>query len=335
MTKTSGASVGIDIGASLIKMLQVSGPAEKPIITGMGFKDVSGLSGAEISDSLKSIASESRISAKEAVISLSGPSVIVRFITLPKMNESALKGAIRYEAEKFIPYNISDCVVDFQTLNKDDKENKFGILLVAAKKEYVQEKIKTVEKAGFSVRVVDVDSFAVTNAFLRNHKTIDPNKSYAVLNMGGVHTNLSILKGDIIHFVRDVAIGGNDFTFAISRRLGVDQKSAEELKLRPVKEKEQEIAECVKNSFNDLLDEIKLSFGYYENQAGKGVDEVYISGGSANMGGFKDAFEDALGVQPISWDPLEFMDVSAAGIDAEALSGVRSSFGIAAGLCLR
>ena len=251
------------------------------------------------------------------------------------MDESALKGAIRYEAEKFIPYNISDCIIDFQTLRKDEKENKLNILLVAAKKEFVQDKMGLVEKAGFAVRTVDVDSFAIANAFLKNREKMSLDRSYAILNIGGANTNVSILKGDSIYFSKDIAMGGNDFTFAISRKLGVDQGSAEEMKLLPPREKKDAIADCVKGTFNDLLDEIKLSFGYYENQAGKGVDEVYVSGGTSNIVGMEQAFEEMLGSKPIFWNSLEFIDTSSGAIGSDLLMKRKNIFSVAAGLVLR
>ena len=335
MTPLPANKVGIDIGSSFIKILQVSGASDKPVVTAAGSKNVAGLSGTELSDALKSLAGEARVSAKEAYISLSGPSVIVRFISLPKMDDTALKGAIRYEAEKFIPYNINDCSIDFQTLRKDDKDNKLNILLVAAKNDYVHERLKVIEHAGFSVKVIDVDSFALANVFSRNHPPPDPNKSCAVLNIGGAYTNVSILKGDSIYFARDIAVAGNDFTSAIAKRLGIDQKSAEELKIRPPKEKEKDLADCVRSVFNDLLDETKLSFGYYENQAGKGVDEIYVSGGASNIIGLEQIFEETLGSKPLFWNPLGFFDTSSSGIDPGIFEKTKSSFGIAAGLVLR
>ena len=150
MTSGPGNRVCLDIGSCAIKILQASGPADKPVVTAIGSRGVIGVSGPGVSETLRSLSDEKKISAKDAYISLSGPSVIVRFISLPKMDEAALKGAIRYEAEKFIPYDISDCIVDYQTLRKDDKENKLNILLVAAKKEFVHERIRLVENAGFA-----------------------------------------------------------------------------------------------------------------------------------------------------------------------------------------
>ncbi|MDD5137055.1 MAG: type IV pilus assembly protein PilM [Candidatus Omnitrophica bacterium] len=335
MTSGGGNRVAIDIGTSSIKILQASGTADKPVVTAAGYKDIIGLSGDAVSEALKSLAEEIQVSAKDALISISGPSVIVRFISLPRMDDAALKGAIRYEAEKFIPYNISECIIDFQTLRKDDKDNKLNVLLVAAKKDYVDARIGLIENAGFSVKLIDVDSFALANAFLRNAPSSDPNKSYAVLNIGGAHTNVSILKGELIYFSRDIIMGGNDFTSAISRKLGIGQKEAEAAKIAPPKDKEPEVLECVKTVFNDLLDEIKLSFGYYENQAGKGIDEVYISGGTANIIGLEGIFEESLESKPVLWDPMGFADISSAGVEASFFEKMKNRLCIAAGLLLR
>ncbi|MDO8525562.1 MAG: type IV pilus assembly protein PilM [Candidatus Omnitrophota bacterium] len=335
MMAGAGNRLAVDMGSSLIKILQVSGPADKPVVTAIGSRKITGLSADAISDALKSLAAEARISSKDASISLSGPSVIVRFISLPKMDETALKGAIRYEAEKFIPYNISDCIVDFQTMRRDDKDNKLSILLVAAKKELVREKIKVMEGAGFSVRAVDVDCFAIANAFLKTRKSTDPGKSCAILNIGASYTNVSILKGDSIYFARDITVAGNDFTSAISKKMGLDMKAAEELKLAPPEEKMPGLADCIKGVFSDFLDEVKLSFGYYENQAGCGVDEVHLSGGASTIMGMEQAFEEAMGSKPIYWDPLGFMDTSAVNTAPGFTGKDRNYFSIASGLILR
>ncbi|MFA6321029.1 MAG: type IV pilus assembly protein PilM [Candidatus Omnitrophota bacterium] len=335
MKKDGGARVGIDIGSCAIKVVQLSGLADKPELAAIGHKNITGMSASALPDALKLLADESRVTCKDACISISGPSVIVRFITLPKMDDAALKSAIRFEAEKFIPYNINDCIVDFQTLRKDDKENKLNVLLVAAKKDLIQERIKLVEKAGFSISVVDIDSFAIANAFLSNHRKPDPDKSYAVLNIGGSFTNLGILKAGSIFFARDISAGGNDFTSAIAKKFGIDQKAAEDLKLRPPEDKKDEVTDCIRNAFNDLSDEIKMSFGYYENQAGKGIDEVYLSGGGASLFGVEQILEECLGSKPIVWDPLEFFSVASSGVDKKFADKFKGSFAVAAGLALR
>ena len=327
--------VGLDIGAHAIKMLEISwGANNKPALVGLGLKKVTGASKQEIAGLVKTLAEESKISTKEVNISVSGPSVIVRFISMPKMEDESLKSAIRFEAEKFIPFNINDCIVDFQILKREDKENKLSILLVASKKDPVQEKIKLVEEAGFTVNVVDVDSFALTNSFLANFPPSEQDTTFALLNIGAAFTNLSIVRKGSIYFARDVAIGSNDFNLAISKRFGVDVKAAEILKISP-KDKLQEISSCTRAVLNNLLDDIKLSFSYYENQSGRNIDEIYVSGGGSAITGLDEALQESFGSKLSFWNPLEFLKTSTTGTTAALIDKVKNSFSVAAGLALR
>ena len=100
-----------------------------------------------------------------------------------------------------------------------------------------------------------------------------------------------------------------------------------------LKDKAQDVTDCVRPVFANLLDEIKLSFGYHENQSGRGIDEIYVSGGSADMAGLDDLFQDALGSKPRRWDPFQFL--RAPDIDTTALGSLKNSFGVAIGLALR
>jgi type IV pilus assembly protein PilM len=269
----------------------------------------------------------------EAAISVSGPAVIERFISLPKMDEESLKSAIKFEAEKFIPFDINECVLDHKVLGKDERENKINVLLVAVKRDHLMSRIKITEEAGLEARVVDVDILAASNAFLKCFKN-PPEKTMAVLNIGASFTNVSILRGESIFFARDLAIGGNDFNAAISRLLGIDEKSAEELKTNP-NDRVQDVAGCVKPVLNSLFDEVKLSFSYYENQTGKGIDEIYVSGGSSNITGLAEAFSENFGSKPSAWNPMHFADISLQGPDKDVLEKSGNSFAVAMGLALR
>ena len=118
-------------------------------------------------------------------VAVSGPAVIVRFISMPKMRDEELKSAVRFEAEKFIPFNINDCLLDFQVLRKNEKEGKLDMVLVAAKRDLIVSKVETAQAAGFTVRAVDVDSFALANSFARAVKPAAPGeKTCAVVNIG-------------------------------------------------------------------------------------------------------------------------------------------------------
>jgi len=326
--------VGLDIGTSWVKILQIAGEPGKPVLEALGVKEIRGMAKSELAQAIKDLAAQSRISSKEANISVSGQSVIVRFISMPKMDNEALKGAIKFEAEKFIPFDMDDCIIDFKTIKKEGSDNKLNIILAAAKKGAVEERIKIAEEAGFSVRAVDVDSFALANSFSRNFPDIGPDKTSALLNIGGAFTNLSILRGDAIFFARDIAIGAGDFSSVISKRMGVDPKAADELIFVP-KEKSQEVTGYMKTVFNNLLEEVKLSFNYYENQGGRSIDEIYISGGGIGLFGLNEVFQENLGSKPALWKPLGFLDKEKAAIDRALIDSQEPNFAIVSGLVLR
>lgn len=325
--------VGLDIGTDYIKIIEVSF-SDKPRLAALGMKKIPDHTKGALVDSIKTLFEESKISVNDVNISVSGPNVIVRFITMPKMRDDDLKNAVRFEAEKFIPFNISDCILDFQVLSKDDKENKVNIILAVAKKDYVLAKVKTVEEAGLSVALVDVDAFALTNSFLKNFPALDAAKSFALLNIGASVTNLSILRGPYTYLARDMAIGANDFLAAISKRLGVEFKSIEALKALPA-DNTPAVMNYVKQAFGNFMEEISSSFSYYENQGGMGIDEIYISGGVSNLIGLVEAFEEHFASKPILWNPLQYLDTASSAVDAKFVESAKSSFAVASGLVLR
>ena len=326
--------VGLDLGKSAIKILEIQSIGDKNTLVHIGLKKLPDPSRETLIDSIDSLVKELNISVKEANVSVSGPSTIVRFVSMPRMRDDELKGAVEFEAEKHIPFPIEDCILDYQILKKDEKENKLDVLLVAVKKALVLEKIAVVEECGFGIGVVDVDTFAVTNSFLKNFSGIDPEKTAALLDIGAGITNVSVVQKGILRFSRDVAIGGAEFSAAISKGLNLDPKAAEEIKIAPGT-RLQDVANCTKNVTNNLIDELRLSFSYYENQSGKGIDEIYISGGAAGTIGLEAIFQEAFDLKPFFWDPLKFLDVSGLTQNADLLKDMNRSFAVAAGLAIR
>lgn len=325
--------VGLDVGSQSVKVLELSGSSDKPVLSGFGVKSISNLSARDAGESIREMMSKAGISEKSVAISMSGPSVIVRFISLPKMDEQSLKGAIKFESGKFIPFDINDCVIDYKVIGRDDRENKLNVLLVAVKRDVLLGKIKMVEDAGLSVRLVDVDVFALANAFMKCI-SIPAEKTVALVNIGASLTNLTILRGQSIYFARDLAIGGKDFNAAISKVLGLDERAAEELKVAPG-DRLEEVTNLVRPVLNNLLDEVKLSFSYYENQSGKNIDEVYVSGGASGIAGLSDVFQENLGSKPSIWNPMKFIDTASHASDKELLEKSGSLFAIVMGLALR
>ena len=145
---------------------------------------------------------------------------------------------------------------------------------------------------------------------------------------------MGIIRDGVLCFARDIAIGGNDFNQAISKALSIDIKRAEDVKLSP-KERLQDVIACTKGITNNLLDDTRLSLSYYENQSGKGVDEICIAGGSSGMPGLEALFQEAFESKPVFWDPLNCLDKSRGGFDAAIVEKAKSSFAVAVGLALR
>ena len=325
--------IGLDIGSSSVKILEISRQGASPSIVSIGMKKVTGSARQDLVDAIKSLVEETKPRTTEANISVSGASVSVRFVTMPKMRDEELKSAIRFEAEKYIPFAIKDCIVDYQILRKNDKDNKVDVVLVAVKKDLVLDRISLIEECGLSVGVIDVDTFAVVNAYLENFPQEDPDKTVALLNIGSRFTNVGIVRGGSVRFVRDIAIGGYDFDQALAAAFNIDVKGIEEIKITP-RDRMAEVMTYTRSIAGSLLDEVRLSFSYYENQSGQGINEICICGGSANLAGLGLSFEEAFEAQPHFLNPLRFLE-KAKDLDSEFIEREKASFAVAAGLALR
>ncbi len=331
----TGNNVGLDIGTHSIKMVEISGSSDKLSLVSFGVKKVRGLSAELISDSIRTMSDELNISVRDVNISLAGPSVVERVVSMPDMSGEELKNAVRFETEKSIPFDINECTLDFFVQGKDRREEKSSsILLAAAKRDSVLEKIKIVEDAGLSVNVIDTDSFAITNAFMKNFSSVDAAKTIAILNIGDTYTNLIIMRGGLITFVRGLTNGVSDFRSSVLKKCGVDLEQCDGLKGVP-SEKSAEVAIAAKSALTSLVDDIKLSFGYHENQSGHGIDQIFISGGGSSYVELDGAFYTAFGIKPEMWNPVEFLDIDPSVINVDEIAKINSSLAVAAGLSLR
>ena len=326
---------GLDIGNSLIKAVEVSSDATQKTLIKADSLDVEfPPNQGKIKDALKALLDRFKPSAKDVNISLSAPNSIVRFINMPKMKEADLKNSLRFEAEKYIPFNINEVVLDSVILDEPQElKNQMRVLLAAAKKQEINTRIEMLKEFGLSVTIIDIDSFACFNAFSNSIEKSDASKSVAILNIGYSQTNVIIAMGEKPLFTRDILIGSKDIVHSVSKMLQVEEKEANRLVYEP-KEKGAEVSEAIKGVLGDLINELRLSFGYYENQYGKGVNEIYISGGVAKIGSVPEYFEENLGMKPILWDPLSKITVSP-DLDAKKIETLKPQLAVCTGLAIR
>ncbi len=330
--------LALDIGSSEIKALEVSD-------TGAGV-ELSGFASTKIGNqnetiyAIKDILRHASFRTKRAVTSVSGRSVIVRYVTMAQMPEEDLRQAIRFEADKYIPFEVDEVVMDTQILEDnvgDSSQPEMKVLLVAVRKSLIEEHLALLQEAGLTSTVIDVDAFALGNAFelrARAQGGLPPEKVVALIDIGSNKTNINIMKGSISYFTREVYLAGNDFTEAVSRKFNLDTQEAERLKCEPA-DQSPEVEEAILPTLDDLGNEIQLSFDYFENQFDRVVEEVYISGGSAQLPGLQRAFEGAFEKSVVFWNPLESVQVRSDRIDVKTLNQYSGQLAVAVGLASR
>jgi len=340
--------MGLDIGSSAVKAIEIkpSGKGYKVMAVGVepippdSIVDGAIIDGGAVADAVRRLFENKQFSARDVVASLSGNSVIVKKITLPAMTEQELSESIYWEAEQYIPFDIQDVNLDYEILSPADGPGAQGtmdVLLVAAKKDKIADYTNAISQAGRTPVIVDVDAFALQNAYEVNYG-FEPGVVVALLNAGASATNINILTGGQSVFTRDVSLGGNAFTEAVQRELGLPYELAEQLKKGVDVEGAtfEEARPVLKAMTDNILLEIEKTFDFFKATASSDrIDRIVLSGGASRSDGFADALATRFGVEVTAFDPFRQMTVDPArlgGFAAEELAPVSA---VAVGLALR
>jgi len=302
--------IGLDIGSHSIKAVAISHAKNEPKLVQFSIKPI----GDNIIRAINEAYSELGLTKIKVVSSISGPTVIVRYVDMPNMTADELDGAVRFEAEKVIPYNISEVELDAQKIETLDG-NRMRVIMVAVKKDLIDSQIKILSEAGLEPLIIDIDSFALANAFMS--AGIDSENICGLINIGFVKTNINIVKADKLYFSRDIDIGASHIVKLLSDSLSVPQKEALKImeeKLSGFNDLTEDEKKIILNPLSDvlsrLIDEIRLSFDFYENRYGNSVTKIFISGGMAMHETVISFLKQAMGSSVDKWNPLVRMQVS-------------------------
>ena len=320
---------GIDIGNYYIKLVELEYKKAQVVLTRCA---VSRIVNGDIKSALKDIISDAKFPLKRVNASLSGPSVIMRYIEMPSMKEEELKSAIKFEAEKYIPFNVNESIIDCAMLDKTASGSR-RVLLVAAKKGDVAVLLELFKELGSEIGVIDVDSLALLNSFQRISLDDAKDTTCALINMGSKFSNMNIITQGNDYFTRDILWGGNDITDRIKDIKGVNAEEAERLKCN-LAEKDSEVVGVISPVLERLTSQIRMSFDYFESQFGKNVRKIYVSGGTAYLFNIVNFLKENLGVDTIMWNPFEGVEVDKS-VTEKALIEMPSLFSVAVGLALR
>lgn len=339
---TKRSLVGLDIGSQEIKAVEMVESAGQ-----MQLKSIATAPAASPEDlpqTLRDLFSNARIRTKNVAVSVSGKSVVVRYISMPRMSEDDLRSSLKYEAEKHIPFELEEVALDCAILepgNAPDHGNdgeEMPVLLVAARKETVDQLLGVVRAAGLLPVAIDVDGFALGSAF---ESASDPSGNgeppagvTALIDVGGSKTSINILEDGVSSFSREIYLAGKDFTESISRRMGVSPEEGDRIK-RECDSENFEVLECVSPILGDLAAEIHASIDYFENHHERVVDSVRLSGGSAPLPGLGDAFEQTFGREVSEWNPLEGVEEAESSAGALEAAASCPQLAVAVGLASR
>jgi type IV pilus assembly protein PilM len=343
------ALVGLDIGSSAVKAIELKPAGKGYKVTGFGSEpippdsivDGAIIDAAAVADSIRRLFESRNIKTKEVAASLSGNAVIVKKITLPMMTEAELGESIYWEAEQYIPFDIQDVNLDYQILDKGDPangKNNIDVLLVAAKKEKIADYTGVIAQAGRSAVVVDVDAFALQNAYQVNYG-IESHSVVALLNAGASATNINILQGDQSVFTRDIAIGGNAYTEALQRELSLPFENADQLKrgqaidggatyddARPV----------LRAVTENVMLEIQKTFDFFKSTASSDrIDRIILSGGASRAEGFSEMLADRFAAPVEPFDPFKKIAFDGKKFQVDTLADIAPTVAVAVGLALR
>jgi type IV pilus assembly protein PilM len=327
--------VGLDIGSNTVKAIElkpsgktyrVSAIAVQPVPPD-SIVDGSIIDSGAVTDSLGRMFSSKQFKGKEVAASLSGNSVIVRKITLPVMSESELSESIYWEAEQYIPFDIQDVNLDYQIINGargGDGQGTMEVLLVAAKKDKIADYTNVITQAGRTPVIVDVDAFALQNAYEANYG-YSSNAVVALLNAGASAININILAGSQSVFTRDISMGGNAFTEAVQKELSLPFESAEELKKGDsVDGVSYDDARPVLRAMTDnVLLEVEKTFDFFKATASSDhIDRIMLSGGASRVEGFMDSLRERFATQVELFDPFRqvFFDVDKLGVSPDEMA---------------
>ncbi len=336
--------VGIDIGSSSVKLVQLTEQKGIYHLVNVGILplpsdaivDNSLMDTTSIVETIKDLTKSLGTKAKEAVCSISGNSVIIRKISLPAMTPEELEDQIAWEAEQYIPFDINDVNLDFEILESDlSSSGKMTILLVASKKEIINEYVAVFNEAGLKLVVIDVDSFAVQNVYEKNYTPPD-SEVVALINIGASIMNLNVVKGGGSLFTRDVQMGGNLYTEEIQRQFSLSSQDAERCKLTGDYPDTERLRDTIYRMNETISQEIHRSLDFYNSTAEDNkICRIYLSGGGSKVSMLLETLTHRLGLPVELLNPLKNIKYNEKEFDPEYLQEIAPLVAVAAGLAMR
>ncbi len=337
--------VGVDIGASAIKVAQLKESRKRFQVVRWGFAplppqtiiDGHVMNASVVTETLLKLFHDQKIAQRDVAIGVYGQSVIVRKITVPMMTQAELDEQITWEAEQHIPFDIKLMSIDYEVLRKRPEAGQMDLLLVAAKKDEINDYAGLVREAKLRPIVVDINAFTIQNMFEAQYG-LPADSTLALINVGAAVTTLNIIAKGVSSFTREITNAGDFVTEEIRKSLGCSYEQAEAYKCGggPTQIVPQEAQQVILQASATLAGEIQRSLDFYLATSGESeIHRVYLSGGSAYLTPLAQAVEKRARVPVQFFDPMINLTVDNKYVNEPQFRAMAAQMVVALGLGLR
>lgn len=338
--------IGVDIGSSSVKLVQLRESKGVYHLSSVGIAplppeaivDGAIMDSSTVVEVIDELVKSLKLKVKNVATSISGHSVIIRKIKLPIMTEEEMEASIQWEAEQYIPFEISEVNLDFQILGPDAADpSQMNVILVAAKKDFVNDYVAVFNECGLLPTVMDIDCFAMENAFEANHD-VDEHGVVALVNMGSSAMNVNVLKDGVSVFTRDITAGGNMINEELQKRLGLASDEAEAVKLGGTIDGVDEAAvkEVVEDAMESLLQEVQRSLDFFTATASDDkIQSVFITGGVSRYPTLVNLLNERLDLPVEILNAFGQIVIDEKNFDMEYVDAIGPLMSVAVGLAMR
>ncbi len=337
---------GLDVGSSSIKMVELEGKGDNLNLVNLGFENLPSdtiIDGQimelnTVSDVIRNLCVNHGVNADNVVTGVSGHSVIIKNIVLPRMSREELEESIDWHAEEHIPYDLADVSLDYQVTAETSEATH--VLIAACKRERIDSMRQAIQLSGRQPVVIDVDTFALQNCYEANYHPAESDV-VTLLNIGASTMNVNIVKGSRSLFTRDITVGGSQFTDVLQRNLGLSYQQAEAVKRGAVSAPnadEKAIEPLMSNVTEVVANEIQKTFDFYRATTEDNhtvVQKILISGGGSKLQGLAQELSARLELPVEVLNPFRNIKVDNRKFDAGYISEIMPEMAVAVGLAIR
>ena len=335
-------TVGLDIGSGLVKVAVVDHSKKQPelvkvaVVPLLADAIVEGevMDPGIVAEAIQSALAAADVKGKQVVTAVGGRDVIIKRIQIERVKEQQARELMRWEAEQHVPFDMESVELDFQILDPDDDGVEMSVLLVAAKRELIESKLRVLTDAGLEPGMVDVDAFALHNAFQVNYP--DAMRGLvALVNIGHDVTNINLLDDGVPILTRDIAVGTRRFREDLQRECGISADEAQQL-LQGY-DRSAHLDAVLESRGEEIAVGIERAAAFLasSSRAATSVRAIYTCGGGARIPGLSDALADRLRVSVQQANPLTNLNIRDGALDSLVTDEVASLLMLPIGLAMR